>query len=83
MPTARCGNSATASETVRGLDNRLKRASLELVVAVACEAYDLARFRQRLGLAHTAHSFAQIAAVALEELRRQISNSANHKTLGS
>lgn len=49
-----------------------KRASLELAVEVACEAYDLARFRLRLGLAHTAHSFAQIAAVALEELRRQI-----------
>jgi integrase len=49
-----------------------KRASLELAVEVACEAYDLARFRQRLGLAHTARSFAQIAAVALEELRRLI-----------
>ena len=49
-----------------------KKASLELAVEVACEAYDLARFRQRLGLAHNAHSFAQIAAVALEELRRQI-----------
>ena len=49
-----------------------KRASLELAVEVACEAYDLARFSQRLGLAHTARSFAQIAAVALEELRRQI-----------
>jgi hypothetical protein len=49
-----------------------KKASLELAVAVACEAYDLARFRQKLGLAHTARSFAQIAAVTLEELRRQI-----------
>ncbi len=49
-----------------------KRAALELAVAVACEAYDLARFRQRLGLAHNTRSFAQIAAVALKELRRQI-----------
>ena len=49
-----------------------KKASLELAVEVACEAYDLARFRQRLGLAHTAHSFAQIAAATLEELGRQI-----------
>jgi integrase len=49
-----------------------KKASLELAVEVACEAYDLARFRQKLGLAHNARSFAQIAAVALEELRRQI-----------
>jgi len=49
-----------------------KKASLELAVEVACEAYDLARFRQRLGLAHNARSFAQIAAITLEELRRQI-----------
>ena len=49
-----------------------KRASLELAVEVACEAYDLARFRQKLGLAQNTRSFAQIAAVALEELRRQI-----------
>ena len=49
-----------------------KRASLELAVTVACEAYDLARFRLRLGLAHNARSFAQIAVVALEELKRQI-----------
>ena len=49
-----------------------KKASIELAVEVACEAYDLARFRQRLGLAHNARSFAQIAATTLEELRRQI-----------
>ena len=49
-----------------------KRASLELEVEVACEAYDLARFHLRLCLAHNARSFSQIAAVALEELRRQI-----------
>ena len=44
-----------------------KRASLELAVEVACEAYDLARFRLKLGLAHTARSFAQIAAVAQQQ----------------
>jgi len=49
-----------------------KRAALETAAAVACEAYDLARFRIRLGLAHNARSFAQIAAVTLEELRRLI-----------
>ena len=49
-----------------------KRASLELAVVVACEAYDLARFRQRLGLAQNTRSFAQIAAATLAELRRQI-----------
>ena len=42
-----------------------KRASLEQAIELACESFDLARYRQRLGLAHTAHSFAQIAAVAL------------------
>jgi hypothetical protein len=31
-----------------------------------------ARYRQRLGLAHRAHSVAQIAAITLLELRRQI-----------
>lgn len=43
-----------------------KKAALELAVEFACEAYDLARFRQRLGLAHNARSFAQIAATTLE-----------------
>ena len=56
-----------------------KKASLELAVEVACEAYDLARFRQRLGLAQNTRSFAQIAADALEELRRKI-DSARGKT---
>ena len=50
---------------------------------VACEAYDLARFRQRLGLAHTAHSFAQIAAVTLEELGRQIDAARGKTAYGS
>ena len=49
-----------------------KRVSLRLAVAVACEAYGLARFRLRLGLAHTARSFALTAAVALDELKRHI-----------
>ena len=39
-----------------------KRASLKLADTVACEAYDLARFRQKLGLAQNTRSFAQIAA---------------------
>lgn len=34
--------------------------------------YDQARYRQRLGLAHQTHSFAQIARIALEELRLRI-----------
>jgi integrase len=49
-----------------------RKASIEHAVAVACDLYDEARYRQRLGLAHQTHSFAQIAAVALAELRVKI-----------
>lgn len=49
-----------------------RKASLEYAVAAACELYDEARFRQRLGLAHRTHSIAQIAAETVAELRRDI-----------
>jgi integrase len=49
-----------------------RKASIEHAVAVACDFYDEARYRQRLGLAHQTHTFAQIAAVALAELRVKI-----------
>jgi integrase len=49
-----------------------RKASLELAIAVACDMYDQARYRQRLGLAHKAHSFAQIASLTLADLRREI-----------
>jgi integrase len=48
------------------------KASIEHAVAVACNLYDEARYRQRLGLAHQTHTFAQIAAVTLAELRLKI-----------
>jgi integrase len=48
------------------------KASIEHAVAVACDLYDEARYRQRLGLAHQTHTFAQIAAVTLAELRLKI-----------
>jgi integrase len=48
------------------------RASLELAIARACDIYDEARYRQRLGLAHQAHSFAQLAQLVVAELRQQI-----------
>ncbi|MDI9234370.1 hypothetical protein QLQ16_11040, partial [Limnohabitans sp. HM2-2] len=48
------------------------KASLEHAIAAACDLYDESRFRQKLGLAHQAHSFAQIAAICLDELRHQI-----------
>ncbi|WP_353485229.1 integrase [Haliscomenobacter sp.] len=49
-----------------------RKASVEHAVAVACDLYDEARYRQRLGLAHRAHTFAQIAAITVAELRRKI-----------
>lgn len=49
-----------------------RKASVENAVRVACEMYDEARFRQRLGLTHTTHSFAQIAHETLKELKQQI-----------
>jgi integrase len=49
-----------------------RRASLEHAVTIACEMYDEARFRQRLGLAHKAQNFAQIAQATLDDLKKQI-----------
>jgi integrase len=49
-----------------------RKASLENAIAAACDMYDEARYRQKLGLAHRTHTFAQIAAITLNELRKQI-----------
>lgn len=48
------------------------RASVEQAVTAACDIYDEARYRLKLGLAHRTHSFAQIAAETAADLRRQI-----------
>ena len=48
------------------------KAALEHAIVRACDIYDEARYRQRLGLAHRTHSVAQIAAVCCAALRRQI-----------
>ena len=48
------------------------KASVEHAVARACDIYDEARYRQRLGLAHQTHFFAQIANIVLAELRQQV-----------
>ena len=48
------------------------QASLEHAIARACDIYDEARYRQRLGLVHQAHSFAQLAQLVVAELRQQI-----------
>ena len=42
-----------------------RKASLENAIAAACDMYDEARYREKLGLAHRTHSFAQIAALTL------------------
>ena len=49
-----------------------RKASVENAVSVACLLYDEARFRQKLGLAHKAQTFTQIAHETLIELRAQI-----------
>ena len=49
-----------------------RKASIEHAVAVACDLYDEARYRQRLGLARQTHTFAQIAQVAVAEMRVKI-----------
>ena len=49
-----------------------RQASIENAVQVACEAYDEARFRQRLGLARKAPNFTEIAHATLYELRRDL-----------
>ena len=48
------------------------KASVEQAIARACEIYDEARFRQRLGLAHRTHTTAQICAETCSQLRREI-----------
>jgi integrase len=49
-----------------------RKPSIENAVSVACWLYDEARFRQKLGLAHTAQTFAHIADETLIDLRQQI-----------
>lgn len=48
------------------------KASLEQAIVRACDLYDESRYRQKLGLAHQAHLFAQVAQICLDELRRLI-----------
>ena len=48
------------------------KAALEHAIVRACDIYDEARYRQRLGLAHRTHSVAQIAEMTSASLRQQI-----------
>ena len=49
-----------------------KRTALADAMRVAGELYDEARFRERMGLAPARKSFSQIAALAVEEMRRDL-----------
>lgn len=60
-----------------------KQASIEGAVQAACEAYDEARFRQRLGLARKAPNFTEIARVTLYELRRDLDAGIGKSVYGS
>jgi hypothetical protein len=54
-----------------------QKASLENAMIRACEMYDEARFRQRLGLAHSKRNFADIAHATLNDLKQQFKVSCN------
>jgi integrase len=49
-----------------------RRTVLADAIRVAGELYDEARFRERVGLAPTRKTFSQIAALAVEEMRRDL-----------
>ncbi len=49
-----------------------RHATLECAIPAACELYDEARFRQRLGLANKGATFAQIAQETLRHLRTEL-----------
>ena len=57
------------------------KAALEHAIARACDMYDEARYRQRLGLAHRTHSVAQIAAICCADLRQQIDSKGKKSAL--
>ena len=56
------------------------KAALEHAVARACDLYDEARYRQRLGLAHQTHLFAHIAQACIQDLRQQMDARGGKKT---
>lgn len=49
-----------------------KYANIEYAIRAACEAYDEARFRERLGLPIATRSFASVAKMAVVELKQEI-----------
>ena len=60
-----------------------KQASIEHAVRVACDLYDEARFRQRLGLAQKAPTFAEIAHATLYSMRQDLDVGIGKSVYGS
>jgi integrase len=56
-----------------------RRTALADAMRVAGEMYDEARFRERMGLAPARKSFSQIAALAVEEMRRDLAAGSGKK----
>ena len=49
-----------------------RKASIEHAVAVACDLYDEARYRERMGLAPVQKTFAEIARITVDDLKRDV-----------
>ena len=60
-----------------------KQASIERAVQAACELYDEARFRQRLGLAQKAPTFTEIAHTTLYSMRQELDVGIGKSVYGS
>ena len=60
-----------------------KQASIEHAVRVACDLYDETRFRQRLGLAQKAPTFAEIAHATLYSMRQDLDVGIGKSVYGS
>jgi integrase len=60
-----------------------KQASIERAVQAACELYDEARFRQRLGLAQKAPTFTEIAHATLYTMRQELDVGIGKSVYGS
>ena len=60
-----------------------KQASIERAVQAACELYDEARFRQRLGLAQKAPTFTEIAHATLYVMRQELDVGIGKSVYGS
>lgn len=60
-----------------------RQASIEHAVRTACDLYDEIRFRQRLGLAQKAPTFAEIAHATLYEMRQDLDVGLGKSVYGS